>query len=187
MLRLIVFALAARGAAAANAEITTGAALEDAIGGERPVLALFCSKTAHMCAEHLLGAFDELVLRRDDVALASLSGPAEPELTKALAVAGFGMMNVMLLSVSVWSGNATGITPETRDFFHWLSALIALPAIGFAGRPFFKSAWGAVKRGTTNMDVPISLGVIIAAALSLYETWVGGAHGIKEYGRLSQE
>ena len=58
----------------------------------------------------------------------------------------------------------------------WISALIALPAIGFAGRPFFKSAWGAVKRGTTNMDVPISLGVIIAAALSLYETWVGGAH-----------
>ena len=86
MLRLIVFALAARGAAAANAEITTGAALEDAIGGERPVLALFCSKTAHMCAEHLLGAFDELVLRRDDVALASLSGPAEPALTKALDV-----------------------------------------------------------------------------------------------------
>ena len=92
MLRLIVFALAARGAAAANAEITTGAALEAAIGGERPVLALFCSKTAHMCAEHLLGAFDELVLRRDDVALASLSGPAEPALTKALDVHAYPML-----------------------------------------------------------------------------------------------
>ena len=89
-----------------------------------------------------------------------------------LAVAAFAAMNVMLLSVSVWSG-AEG---STRELFHWISALIALPAIGFAGRPFFKSAWGAVKRGTTNMDVPISLGVIIAAALSLYETWVGGAH-----------
>ncbi len=89
-----------------------------------------------------------------------------------LAVAAFAAMNVMLLSVSVWSG-AEG---STRELFHWISALIALPAIGFAGRPFFKSAWGAVKRGTTNMDVPISLGVIIASGLSLYETWVGGQH-----------
>jgi len=89
-----------------------------------------------------------------------------------LAVAAFAAMNVMLLSVSVWSG-AEG---STRELFHWISALIALPAIGFAGRPFFKSAWNAVKHGGTNMDVPISLGVIIASGLSLYEVWVGGAH-----------
>ncbi|MDO8312423.1 MAG: cation transporter, partial [Sideroxyarcus sp.] len=58
-------------------------------------------------------------------------------LLKAMAVAGFAMMNIMLLSVSVWSGNVTDITPETRDFFHWASALIALPAAAYAGRPFF--------------------------------------------------
>lgn len=89
-----------------------------------------------------------------------------------LAVAAFAAMNVMLLSVSVWSG-AEG---STRELFHWISALIALPAIGYAGQPFFRSAWNAVKHGGTNMDVPISLGVLIASALSLYETWIGGAH-----------
>lgn len=89
-----------------------------------------------------------------------------------LAVSAFAAMNVMLLSVSVWSG-AEG---STRDLFHWITALIALPAIAFAGRPFFKSAWAAVKKGTTNMDVPISLGVIIASGLSLYEVIVGGEH-----------
>ena len=47
-------------------------------------------------------------------------------LLRCLAVAGFAAMNVMLLSVSVWSGNVSDMTPETRDFFHWLSALIAL-------------------------------------------------------------
>ena len=89
-----------------------------------------------------------------------------------LAVAGFAAMNVMTLSVSVWSG-ADG---STRALFHWLSALIAVPAIAYAGMPFFRSAWSALKRGRTNMDVPISIGVIIATCLSLYETAVDGGH-----------
>jgi len=89
-----------------------------------------------------------------------------------LAVAGFAMMNVMLLSVSVWSG-ADG---STRSLFHWLSALIGVPAIAYAGQPFFRSAWAALKRGRTNMDVPISIGVTIATLLSLYETAVHGEH-----------
>jgi P-type Cu2+ transporter len=91
-------------------------------------------------------------------------------LTRCLAVAGFAAMNIMLLSVSVWSGNVTDITPETRDFFHWASALIALPAAAYAGRPFFTSAWRALKSRSLNMDVPISLGVILALGMSLVET-----------------
>jgi Cu2+-exporting ATPase len=80
------------------------------------------------------------------------------------------MMNIMLLSVSIWSG-ADG---PTRDLFHWLSALIALPVIAYAGRPFFASAWMALSHRRTNMDVPISIGVILATCLSLYETITGG-------------
>ncbi|HEY6699398.1 MAG TPA: heavy metal translocating P-type ATPase [Pseudolabrys sp.] len=91
-------------------------------------------------------------------------------LTRCLAVAGFATMNIMLLSVSVWSGSVTDITPETRDFFHWASALIALPAAAYAGRPFFASAWRALKSRALNMDVPISLGVILALSMSLVET-----------------
>jgi len=91
-------------------------------------------------------------------------------LLRCLAVAGFAAMNIMLLSVSVWSGNVTDITPETRDFFHWASALIALPAAAFSGRPFFASAWRALRARSLNMDVPISLGVILALAMSVIET-----------------
>ena len=91
-------------------------------------------------------------------------------LTRCLAVAGFAAMNIMLLSVSVWSGNVSDITPETRDFFHWASALIALPAAAYAGRPFFLSAFKALRSGALNMDVPISLGVILALGMSVVET-----------------
>ena len=84
-------------------------------------------------------------------------------LLRAVAVSGFAMMNIMLLSVSVWSG-ATG---TTRDLFHWLSALIALPTIAYAGRPFFRSAWGALRHRQTNMDVPISIGVLLVSTISL--------------------
>jgi P-type Cu2+ transporter len=91
---------------------------------------------------------------------------------RALAVAGFAAMNIMLLSVSVWAGNASDITPATRDFFHWFSALIALPAAAYAGLPFFESAWRALKGRRVNMDVPISLGVLMALGVSLYETIV---------------
>ena len=97
-------------------------------------------------------------------------------LTRAVGVAGFGMMNVMLLSVSIWSG-ADG---ATRELFHWLSALIALPVIAYSGRPFFSSAWMALSHKRTNMDVPISIGVILATGLSIYETMTGGGHAYFE-------
>ena len=92
------------------------------------------------------------------------------ELLRCLAVAGFAAANVMLLSVSVWAGHASGMGEATRDLMHWLSALIAMPAILYAGRPFFRSAWRAVHNGRTNMDVPISIGVVAAAGMSLSET-----------------
>ncbi|WP_292947001.1 heavy metal translocating P-type ATPase [Novosphingobium sp.] len=95
---------------------------------------------------------------------------AARELLAPLAVAAFACMNVMLLSVSVWSG-ADG---STRDLFHWLSAAIGVPAILYAGQPFFRSALGALRRGRTNMDVPISIGVSLATGLSCYETLTGG-------------
>jgi len=94
------------------------------------------------------------------------------ELIRALAVAGFAASNIMLLSVSVWAG----ADAETRDLFHWLSALIALPALAYSGRVFFRSAWRVLRHGHTNMDVPISIGVCLAFGLSLYETVHHGQH-----------
>ena len=103
---------------------------------------------------------------------ASQSDRAGRDLLMRLAVAGFASMNVMLLSVSVWSG----ATDATRDMFHWISAAIAFPAVIFAGQPFFKSAWSALRVGRLNMDVPIVLALVLALATSLWETSLSGEH-----------
>lgn len=91
-------------------------------------------------------------------------------LLRCLGVAAFATMNVMMLSIPVWSGNVTDMIPEQRDFFHWLSALIALPAAAYAGQPFFRSAYTALRSRGVNMDVPISIGVVLALGMSIVET-----------------
>jgi P-type Cu2+ transporter len=105
--------------------------------------------------------------------LAETNGGADPELKsliRALAVSGFAATNIMLLSVSIWNG-AEG---ATKDLFHFVSALIAIPAVAYGGLPFFRSAVAALRHHRMNMDVPISLGVLLATGMSMYESFIGG-------------
>ena len=103
---------------------------------------------------------------------ATANDRAGRNLLMRLAVAGFASMNVMLLSVSVWSG----AEDATRDMFHWISAAIALPTIAFSGQPFFANAWAALKNRQLNMDVPITLAILLAVVTSLWETSLSGEH-----------
>ncbi len=93
-----------------------------------------------------------------------------------LGVAGFAMGNIMLLSVGLWTTDAETMGLATRDLLHWISALIVVPVVVFSGRPFFRSAWAALKGGGTNMDVPISVGLILATGMSLFELVNHGEH-----------
>ncbi len=87
------------------------------------------------------------------------------DLLVRLAVAGFAAMNVMLLSVSVWAGAEAA----TRDLLHWISALIALPAIAFSGMPFFRSALTALAArppaGRAQRSVPPGAGIVAASRI----------------------
>ena len=120
-----------------------------------------------------LGALGYEALPLDMVALSGTENDrVGRDLLMRLGVAFFAMMNIMLLSVAVWSG----ADDATRDLFHYLSAAIALPTVIFAGRPFFVSAWAALRAGRLGMDVPISLAILLASSISLYETMHGGHH-----------
>ncbi|UWQ75464.1 heavy metal translocating P-type ATPase [Leisingera sp. M658] len=103
---------------------------------------------------------------------ATQNDKAGRDLLMRLAVAFFASMNVMLLSVSVWSG----ASDATRDMFHWISAAITFPAIIFAAQPFFANAWTALRVGRLNMDVPIVLALVLALVTSLWETSLSGEH-----------
>ncbi len=94
------------------------------------------------------------------------------DLLMRLGVAGFAMMNIMLLSVAVWSG----AEDATRDLFHMISGMIAIPTVLFAGQPFFRNAWAALRAFRLGMDVPISLAILLATGISIYETFNSGHH-----------
>ncbi|MGB0901569.1 heavy metal translocating P-type ATPase [Halocynthiibacter sp.] len=101
---------------------------------------------------------------------AGAADKAARKLLLRLGISGFAQMNVMLLSVAVWSGAEAA----TRDLFHWISAAIALPVIIWAGQPFFQNAWTALRARHLNMDVPISLAILLAGGMSLFEVMNGG-------------
>jgi Cu2+-exporting ATPase len=157
------------------AKLEQGLAQEPGIVAARVDFGLKQVRIAHvpeLAVPDLVAALDRLGFEGHPLAGVPEADNEHRRLLSALAVAGFAAMNVMLLSVSVWSGAAAA----SRDLFHWLSAAIAVPAIAWSGRPFFASAWSALKHGRTNMDVPISIGVTLATAMSLYETATHGEH-----------
>ncbi len=134
-------------------------------------------------AQSLVNAIERLGYRLvpfDTASLTAARDGTDRALLRALAVAGFAAGNVMLLSIGIWAGEAGGLLhdmgPATRDLLHWFSALIAMPAIAYAGRPFFLSAMAALRHMRTNMDVPICVGITLVTGISLAQTIEGGAH-----------
>ncbi|WP_375175773.1 heavy metal translocating P-type ATPase [Pseudooceanicola sp.] len=131
---------------------------------------------AVVSAEELIAALKTVGYEAHELdpgsAAVTATDKAGRDLLMRLAVAGFASMNVMLLSVSVWSG----AEDATRDLFHWISAFITLPTIAFSGQPFFRNAWAALSARRLNMDVPIVLAILLALATSLWETMLSGEH-----------
>ncbi len=106
----------------------------------------------------------------------------EKFLLRCLAVAGFASGNLMLFSIPLWTSDGVEMGSATRTFFHWIQAVIAIPAIVYCGMPFYQSAWRALKGFKTNMDVPISVAVILATLMSLFETATFGMHSYFDSG-----
>ena len=131
----------------------------------------------HVDPVRLVETLDAIGYRTAPFDQSAMQGADDNEgrkLLRAMGVAGFAMANIMLLSISVWSGGAE-MGPGMRGLLHWVSAFIAVPAALYAGQPFFRSAWQALSHRRANMDVPISLAVFLALGMSIAEFFTGGA------------
>ena len=91
-----------------------------------------------------------------------------------MAFAGFGMMNLMWISIALYGGAGKG---EFRDMFHWIGFAIATPTLLYSGWPFYKGAWSGLRSGSLNMDLPIAIGASITYLYSLYITASGSQVG----------
>ncbi|KFE33700.1 heavy metal translocating P-type ATPase [Thioclava atlantica] len=128
----------------------------------------------------LIGALDRIGYEAHELDPGMLSATEADrrgrDLLMRIGVSGFAMMNIMMLSIAVWSG----AQDSTRDLFHWISAAIAIPTTVFAAQPFFANALAALRGRRLGMDVPISLAIMLALGISLFETVHSGAHAYFE-------
>ena len=101
-------------------------------------------------------------------------GRENRKLLYRMAVAGFAMMNLLWISIALYTGADQG---EFREMFHWIGLALATPTLLYSGFPFYIGAWAGLKNRSLGMDLPIALGATITYLYSLYVTLSGTSVG----------
>jgi len=84
-----------------------------------------------------------------------------------LAFAGFAAMNLMWISIALYTGADEG---EYRGLFHWMGLVLATPTLLYSGWPFLKGAWSGIRNRHPGMDLPIAIGAVATYSYSTYVT-----------------
>lgn len=95
---------------------------------------------------------------------------------KRLGLAAALGMQVMMFAIAMYAGDSWGMEAGYRRLFEWVSLLLTLPVFIYSGWPFYRAAWRDIKHRRAGMDVPISLGIIIAFSGSLFAMAGAGGH-----------
>ncbi|WP_316365837.1 heavy metal translocating P-type ATPase [Candidatus Thiodiazotropha sp. CDECU1] len=91
-----------------------------------------------------------------------------------MAFAAFGMMNLLWVSIALYSGADEG---EFRSLFHWIGFALATPVLLYSGYPFYRGAWSGLRNLHLGMDLPIAIGASITYLYSVYVTVTGSQIG----------
>ncbi|HCC82857.1 MAG TPA: heavy metal translocating P-type ATPase, partial [Methylophaga sp.] len=91
-----------------------------------------------------------------------------------MAFAGFAMMNLMWVSIALYSGAAED---EFRNLFHWVGFFIATPTLLYSGYPFFHNSISGLRSRYLTMDLPIAIGATATYIYSTYITFTGSLDG----------
>lgn len=95
---------------------------------------------------------------------------------KRLGLAGVLGMQVMVLAVAMYLGDWSGMEQDFRTFFTWVSLILTLPILFYSAQPFFTGAFRDLSRFHAGMDVPVSVGMLLAFSGSVWSTWSGSGH-----------
>lgn len=109
---------------------------------------------------HVIGSVDQKIIQKRE----------QKQLLKRLVVAGFGMMQIMMISIGLYLSVGSGMDPVIRDYLRLVCLLVAAPVVFYSGRTFFEGAWLSLKAKHIGMDTSVSLGVLLAFFLSAYNT-----------------
>lgn len=88
-----------------------------------------------------------------------------------LLVAGFCMMQVMMYTMPTYFASPGEMTQDTLNLLRWASWVLTLPVMFFSSGPFFKSAFADIRQHQISMDLPVSLGILIAFLVSSAATF----------------
>ncbi|MGM0593105.1 MAG: heavy metal translocating P-type ATPase [Pseudomonadota bacterium] len=90
-----------------------------------------------------------------------------------MAFAGFAMMNLMWISIALYTGADTADDGQFLGLFQWLGFALATPTLFYSGWPFFKGAWSGLRNWHLTMDLPIAIGATTTYLYSVYVTLSG--------------
>ncbi|XZE46916.1 heavy metal translocating P-type ATPase [Pirellulaceae bacterium SH467] len=93
-----------------------------------------------------------------------------------IALAAFLAANAMWIGISLYAGEATGISRENEAFLRWVGAILGLLAAAFPGGIFFQTAWHAVRNRIPHVDIPVAISLAIGTIGSLVGAWNGSGH-----------
>ncbi len=109
---------------------------------------------------HVLGATDTLAVATRE----------RRQALKRVAVAGFGMMQVMMIAAALYIGAVDGMDPVIREYLRIISLVVTAPVLVYAGRPFFAGAYASLRARHVGMDVPVAIGIGLAFVASAWNT-----------------
>lgn len=94
-----------------------------------------------------------------------------------MAFAGFTMMNLMWISIALYTGADTADDGQFLGLFQWLGFGLATPTLFYSGWPFLKGAWTGLRNRHLTMDLPIAIGATTTYLYSVYVTVSDAAVG----------
>ena len=142
------------------------------------------NKRLHVRWDNRQIKLSEIISRLGEIGYAAV--PFDPETAEGtikkqnralllrMAFAGFAMMNLMWISIALYTGADKG---EFRSMFHWIGFALATPTLLYSGWPFLKGAWTGLRQIHLTMDLPIAIGATTTYLYSVYVMLTGSQIG----------